>query len=66
MALDPVAMSYLLDGTGPVQVDGTTLTRDNVVDELLNKPYLRAGHGRPGRAVPQMPPRRSSRPPRSR
>lgn len=40
LALDPVGMSYLLDGTGPVVVDGRTLTSDNVVDELLSRAYL--------------------------
>lgn len=40
IALDPVAMSYLLDGTGPVSVGGETLTRDNAVETLLNKPYV--------------------------
>ena len=40
MALDPVTMSYLLEGTGPIQVGALTLTADNVVEELLNKPYL--------------------------
>ena len=40
LALDPVGMSYLLDGTGPVTVDGRTLTSDNVVEELLSRPYL--------------------------
>lgn len=39
LSLDPVAMSYLLEGTGPVQVGGLTLTSDNAVDELLNRPY---------------------------
>jgi hypothetical protein len=40
LALDPVGMSYLLDGTGPVTVGDVTLTSDNLVEELLNKPYL--------------------------
>jgi len=40
VALDPVALSYLVEGTGPVQVGGTSLTSDTLVDELLNKPYL--------------------------
>ena len=43
IALDPVGMSYVVDGTGPVQVDGLTLTADNLVDELLNKPYIERG-----------------------
>ncbi|MCD4533739.1 DUF4012 domain-containing protein [Nocardioides sp. cx-169] len=40
ISLDPVAMSYLLEGTGPVAVGSLTLTPDNLVEELLNKPYL--------------------------
>ena len=39
LALDPVGMSYLLGGTGPVQVAGRTLTEDNLVEELLSRPY---------------------------
>ena len=39
LSLDPVAMSYLLEGTGPVQVGDVTLTSDNLVDELLSRPY---------------------------
>jgi hypothetical protein len=39
LALDPVAMSYLLVGTGPVSVGPLTLTPENVVEELLNRPY---------------------------
>lgn len=40
ISLDPVAMSYLLRGAGPIQVKGRTLTADNAVDELLSRPYL--------------------------
>ncbi|WP_148611825.1 DUF4012 domain-containing protein [Nocardioides rubriscoriae] len=40
LALDPVGMSYLMDGTGPVQVGDLTLTADNIVDELLSNTYL--------------------------
>jgi hypothetical protein len=39
ISLDPVALSYMLEGTGPVQVDGRSLTPDTVVDELLSRPY---------------------------
>ncbi|GAA4379607.1 DUF4012 domain-containing protein [Nocardioides caricicola] len=42
VAIDPVALSYLLDGTGPVTVGDVTLTSDNAVEELLNTPYLDA------------------------
>ncbi len=42
ISLDPIAMSYLLAGTGPVKLkDGTVLTSTNAVSELLNKAYLR-------------------------
>ena len=41
IAIDPVALSYLLAGTGPVQVGDVTLTSDNVVEQVLNAPYLR-------------------------
>lgn len=40
LALDPVALSYLLDGTGPVQVGDTTLTSENLVQKVLSDPYL--------------------------
>jgi len=40
IALDPVAMSYLIRGTGPVQVGDMTLTSANVVEALLSQPYL--------------------------
>lgn len=41
IAIDPVALSYLVRGTGPVQVGGTTLNADNLVQQVLNEPYLR-------------------------
>jgi hypothetical protein len=41
LSVDPVAMSYLLDATGPVVADGRRLTSKNFVDELLHQPYLR-------------------------
>ena len=41
LAIDPVAISYVLGATGPIQVDGVTLTQDNAVDELLHEVYLR-------------------------
>jgi hypothetical protein len=40
VALDPVGLSYVVEGTGPVTVGPTTLTSQNLVDELLSKPYL--------------------------
>lgn len=39
--VDTVAMAYLLEATGPLTVDGVRLTRDNVVEELLHRTYLR-------------------------
>lgn len=41
LSVDAVAMSYLLGATGPVEVDGVTLTEDNAVDVLLHEAYLR-------------------------
>jgi hypothetical protein len=40
LSIDPVALSYLLQGTGPVKVDNVTLTPDNAIEELLSRPYL--------------------------
>ncbi len=40
IALDPVALSYLVGGTGPVTVDGRTLTASNLVPTLLNQTYI--------------------------
>jgi hypothetical protein len=40
VSTDPVALSYLLAGTGPVTIaDGGTLTADNAVDLLLSDVY---------------------------
>ena len=62
ISIDPVALSYLLAVTGPVTVDGVTLTADNAVDELLNGTYLRLrGPGGPGRLLPARRPRRLRR-----
>ncbi|MCW2853444.1 MAG: hypothetical protein JWM84_3108, partial [Nocardioides sp.] len=41
LSLDPVALSYILKATGPITVEGTELTPDNVVDELLHRTYIR-------------------------
>ena len=43
ISLDPVALSYLLEGTGPVVVGDVTLTPENAVEELLNRPYIEQG-----------------------
>lgn len=40
LALDPVALSYLMEGLEPIAVAGRTLTSTNAVDELLSRPYL--------------------------
>ncbi|MAY96985.1 DUF4012 domain-containing protein [uncultured Nocardioides sp.] len=40
LTLDTVAVSYLLEVTGPVQVGDYTLSADNVVDTLLNQAYV--------------------------
>ncbi len=40
LTLDPVGMSYLMEGTGPVTVGPLTLTTDTIVDELLSNTYL--------------------------
>lgn len=42
MSIDPVALSYLLQATGPVRLPtGDELTSENVVQLLLNDVYLR-------------------------
>ncbi|GAA1745078.1 DUF4012 domain-containing protein [Aeromicrobium alkaliterrae] len=42
ISVDPVALSYALDGTGPVGLpDGTVLTGDNAVTTLLSSVYAR-------------------------
>lgn len=42
VSVDPVTLSYLLQGLGPVTLeDGTRLTAENAVDELLNGVYRR-------------------------
>lgn len=39
--LDTVSLSYVLEATGPITVQGVRLTSDNLVEELLHKVYLR-------------------------
>lgn len=41
LAIDPVALSYVMQASGPVSVDGIELSSENVVDELLHNVYLR-------------------------
>src|SRR5690606_173047 len=40
LSIDPVALSYLLRATGPIEVQGRQLTADNAVDVLLNRVYV--------------------------
>ena len=53
VSIDPIALSYMLEPTGPIQLPtGETLTADNAVDLLLNEVYLRdLGPGRAERRV---------------
>ncbi|MAQ14206.1 MAG: hypothetical protein CMN30_05360 [Sandaracinus sp.] len=39
ISIDTVALSYVLDGTGPVQAGGFTLMPDSAVDQLLSDVY---------------------------
>jgi hypothetical protein len=39
IALDPVAVSYLLKGTGPLRVGNLELRSDNVIEALLSQSY---------------------------
>lgn len=42
LSMDPVGLSYLLRGTGPVTLaDGSTLTPDNAVRSLINEVYFK-------------------------
>lgn len=41
MAVDSVALRGVLEATGPLNVNGTVFTADNVLDELLHDQYLR-------------------------
>jgi hypothetical protein len=41
VATDPVALSYLLEATGPLDVDGTAVDAGNVVQVLLADAYAR-------------------------
>lgn len=40
MSIDTYVLAALLQATGPVEVQGTTLTSDNAIHELLTVPYL--------------------------
>ncbi|MDP9821813.1 DUF4012 domain-containing protein [Nocardioides massiliensis] len=40
LSIDPVALSYLLRATGPIDVAGRTISADNAVDVLLNRVYV--------------------------
>ena len=41
VAVDPVALSYILEATGPVMVGDLEINAGNAVDELLHKVYVR-------------------------
>lgn len=42
VSVDPIALGYLMQGTGPIQVsNGITLTADSVAPTLLNEVYRR-------------------------
>ena len=50
LAIDPVLLSYMLKATGPVELaDGTTLTSDNVVKQLLKRYTSAIGRTTPTR-----------------
>ena len=41
LSVDPASMSYVVGASGGLTVDGVALTKDNFVDELVHKTYLR-------------------------
>ncbi len=43
IATDPIALSYLLKATGPVEVEGKAITGDNAVEQLLSTAYAERG-----------------------
>jgi hypothetical protein len=43
VSFDPVTLSYLLEGTGPITVAGTEVTSSNAIDLLLHETYQRLG-----------------------
>jgi hypothetical protein len=43
LAIDPVALQAILTATGPVEVDGSTITAARVVPEVLIDQYVRVG-----------------------
>ena len=46
VSIDPIALSRLLQVTGPVTLpDGEQLTSENVVSKLLNEAYFRYPEG---------------------
>lgn len=49
ISIDPIALSYLLESTGPVALDtGETLTSENAASLLLNEVYFNYGQGNDG------------------
>jgi hypothetical protein len=50
IAIDPIALSYMLDALGPVQMpDGETVTKDNVVELTESTAYIRFSNDQPAR-----------------
>lgn len=46
ISVDPIALSYMLEATGPLQLDtGETLTSENAASLLLNEVYFNYGEG---------------------
>ena len=41
IAVDPTALSYVLDATGPIKVRGRSITQNNLVEETLKTAYKR-------------------------
>ena len=59
ISLDPIALSYILEATGPVKLgDGTSLTSKNAVRRLLNDVYSTFPRMRP--RTPTSPTRRGA------
>jgi len=64
ISADPVALSYLLNATGPLSLrTGDTLSADNAVQLLLNEVYLRTAPTPPRRRTRSRTRSSRSRPP---
>lgn len=40
IAMDPMALAHMMEGMDPIEIDGRSVTSDNVVDILLHDSYL--------------------------